>query len=125
MHASRDRARVTLFLLLRGKVDKKVGVICLSLYLFSYSLLYLSCCLTCVRISLLTHPYHESSEENCRERGKLRSKGIKNVHVIEEEKRKNALHNNLSLLFRACVIYARLSTRLPFLRARSFKLVSI
>ena len=33
---------VTLFLLLRGKVDKKVGIICLSLYLFSYSLLYLS-----------------------------------------------------------------------------------
>jgi len=33
---------VTLLLFLRGKVDKKVGIICLSLYLFSYSLLYLS-----------------------------------------------------------------------------------
>ena len=33
---------VTLLLSLKGKVDKKVGVICLSLYLFSYSLLYLS-----------------------------------------------------------------------------------
>ena len=58
------------------------------------------------RRTLLTLPYHESSEENCREREKLRSKGIKNVHVIKEGKRKNALHNNLSLPFRACVIYA-------------------
>ena len=33
---------VTLLLFSRGKVDKKVGIICLSLYLFSYSLLYLS-----------------------------------------------------------------------------------
>ena len=33
---------VTLFVSLKGKVDKKVGIICLSLYLFSYSLLYLS-----------------------------------------------------------------------------------
>jgi cation:H+ antiporter len=33
---------VTLLLSLRGRVDKKVGIICLSLYLFSYSLLYLS-----------------------------------------------------------------------------------
>ena len=33
---------VTLLLSLKGKVDKKVGIICLSLYLFSYSLLYLS-----------------------------------------------------------------------------------
>ena len=33
---------VTLLLSLKGKVDKKVGFICLSLYLFSYSLLYLS-----------------------------------------------------------------------------------
>jgi cation:H+ antiporter len=33
---------VTLILSSRGKVDKKVGVICLSLYLFSYGLLFLS-----------------------------------------------------------------------------------
>jgi cation:H+ antiporter len=33
---------VTLILTLKGKVDKKVGIICLGLYLFSYSLLYLS-----------------------------------------------------------------------------------
>jgi len=33
---------VTLIISLKGKVDKKVGIICLSLYLFSYSLLYLS-----------------------------------------------------------------------------------
>jgi cation:H+ antiporter len=33
---------VTLLLSLKGRVDKKVGIICLSLYLFSYSLLYLS-----------------------------------------------------------------------------------
>ena len=38
------------------------------------------------RITLLALPYHESSEENCRKRGKLRSEGIKNVHVIEEGK---------------------------------------
>ena len=33
---------VTMFLFLRGKVDKKVGIICIALYLFSYSLLYIS-----------------------------------------------------------------------------------
>ena len=33
---------VTLLIYLRGKVDKKVGIICIGLYLFSYSLLYLS-----------------------------------------------------------------------------------
>ena len=33
---------VTLLLSLKGKVDKKVGIICLSLYLLSYSLLYLT-----------------------------------------------------------------------------------
>lgn len=33
---------VVLIISLRGKVDKKVGSICLSLYLFSYGLLYLS-----------------------------------------------------------------------------------
>jgi len=33
---------VTLLLSLKGKVDKKVGIICLSLYLFSYSLLFFS-----------------------------------------------------------------------------------
>jgi cation:H+ antiporter len=33
---------VTLLLSLRGKVDKKVGIICLSLYILSYGLLYLT-----------------------------------------------------------------------------------
>jgi cation:H+ antiporter len=33
---------IVLFLSLRGKVDKKIGIICLSLYLFSYSLLFFS-----------------------------------------------------------------------------------
>ena len=33
---------VVVILSLRGKVDKKVGIICLSLYLFSYGLLFLS-----------------------------------------------------------------------------------
>jgi len=33
---------VTLLLSLKGKVDKKVGIICLILYLFSYSLLFFS-----------------------------------------------------------------------------------
>jgi cation:H+ antiporter len=33
---------VTLLLSFRGKVDKKVGIICLGIYLLSYSLLFLS-----------------------------------------------------------------------------------